>query len=385
MPCCGCIGAFQSGGKAMRVIQVLSGLHIGGVQSVVMSYYRHIDKSRVQFDFAIIDKDNGEYGEEVLRNGSRIFRVRDWSKDPLGFCKDFEAILKQNKDITAVHAHMNYFGALAAAVAKKCGIKNITVHAHSNYETKSFIKKLIRRVMRFIILKDASAMLACSEVAGEWLFGAKVVKSDRFCVLKNAIDYVPYFEALGKRDEYRSELGIAPEKKALVNVSSVTPVKNQAFLVDLLAALNKDGLDRYRLVIVGDGVLRKQLEQQAESLGVSGQVVFCGWQTDTAKYLAAGDVFVFPSLFEGFSIVTLEAQASGLDAVISDNVPDFAVVNERIVKKLELDIDKWKAYIEALAEKSPEQRLADCRESRTDEFDINICVKKLAEIYLREG
>ena len=368
----------------MRVIQVLSGLHIGGVQSVVMSYYRHIDKSKVQFDFAIIDKDNGEYGEEVLANGSRIFRVRDWSKDPLGFCKDFEAILKRNKDITAVHAHMNYFGALTAAVAKKCGIKNITVHAHSNYETKSFVKKIIRRAMRFIILKDASAMLACSAVAGEWLFGAKGVKSDRFCVLKNAIDYVPYCEALGKRGEYREELGIDPEKKVLVNVSSVTPVKNQAFLVDLLAALNKDEKDLYRLVIVGDGVLRKQIEQQAESLGVSGQVVFCGWQTDTAKYLAAGDVFVFPSLFEGFSIVTLEAQASGLDAVISDNVPDFAVVNERIVKKLELDIDKWKAYIKALSEKSAEQRLADCKESRTDEFDINVCVKKLAEIYLRE-
>ena len=367
----------------MRVIQVLSGLHIGGVQSVVMNYYRHIDKSKIQFDFAIIDKDNGEYGEEVLANGSRIFRVRDWSKDPLGFCKDFEAILKQNKDITAVHAHMNYFGALAAAVAKKCGIKNITVHAHSNYETKSFIKKVIRRVMRFIILKYASAMLACSEVAGEWLFGAKGVKSDRFSVLQNAIDYEPYREALGKRDEYRAELGIAPEKRVLVNVSSVTPVKNHAFLVDLLAALNKDGLDRYRLVIVGDGVLRKQIEQQAESLGVSGQVVFCGWQTDTAKYFAAGDIFVFPSKFEGFSIVTLEAQASGLDAVISDNVPDFAVVNRSIVKKLELDIDKWKAYIGSVPEKPLAERLQDAEKSKSAEFDIIGQVAVLSGIYLK--
>ena len=181
------------------------------------------------------------------------------------------------------------------------------------------------------------------------------------------------------RDKVRNDLGLTNEL-LIGHVGNFTGVKNHRFLLDIFAQIKKKR-SMAKLMLVGDGPLRNEIEKYAEQLGVLDDVIFMGVRSDVNELVQAMDFFVFPSLFEGLGIVAIEAQTSGLPCIISDTVPDEAIVTKNLVTVMSLNesAEKWADCIIA--------RLEEKRYSRVDEikakgYDVSETAKWLEEFYL---
>ena len=362
-----------------RVLHVLSGLHTGGVQSFVMNYYRAIDKDKIQFDFAVMDEIEGDLEEEALSLGARIFRLRSITDDRSGCLQDLMAVLKQNPEISVVHAHLNFLNYYVLKIARKCHINVRVSHSHSNYPASSLIVRLARTFLRQGIRRNATKMLACSNVAGVWLYGKRGVKSKKFRLIYNAIDYKPYFKALKQRDEIRKELGLSNET-VFIHVGSMSPVKNQDFLVDVMKCIVQQDKNK-KLYLIGDGSLRGLVEKKCCESSLERNISFWGNIRNVCDFLAAGDCFVFPSIFEGLPLSVIEAQFSGLPCIISEYVPKEVVLNEHSVCRLKLDINKWCEKMVKIENESITVRGNKGRELVGGNYDIFAQIKKLEDIY----
>lgn len=365
--------------RIKRVLHVLSGLHTGGVQSFVMNYYRAIDKDKIQFDFAVMDEVEGDLEEEALSLGARIFRLRSITDDRSGCLQDLIAVLKQNPEISVVHAHLNFLNYYVLKVARKCNINVRVSHSHSNYPASSLIVRLARIFLRQGIRRNATKMLACSNVAGVWLYGKRGVKNKNFRLIYNAIDYKPYFKALKQRNEIRKELGLSNET-VFVHVGSMSPVKNQNFLVDVMKYLVQQDKNK-KLLLIGDGDLRELVEKKCYESSLRENISFFGNRRNVCDFLAAGDCFVLPSLFEGLSLVTIEAQFSGLPCVISEHVPKDVILNESTLR-IPLDVKKWCKEMQKI-----EKGSIAVRENRAEKlvggnYDIELQVGNLLDVYI---
>ena len=367
----------------IRVLQVLSGLHLGGVQSVVMNYYRFIDKSAIQFDFAVMDKEKGGLEDEAVRLGAHIYRLPDIKEERKKFETELKNILRTHPEITIVHSHLNFLNYYVLRAAKQAGIKRRISHSHSNYKARSILVAMGRTILRKLIVKTATDLWACSEEAGIWLYGKTAVKGKRFRLIYNAVDIDLYSKALGRRDEFRKRLGFADEK-VLVHVGSLGKGKNQIFLLNVLYLLKgKD--EKAKLILIGGGKEEGYLREQTENLGITDKVIFTGWIQNVCDYLAAGDIFVFPSLFEGLPVSVLEAQASGLPCIISKAVPEEAIFDKGncSVEYAELDVETWADRICQIND-TLSDRETRVREYSDNKYNIRVAVVTLKQYYLEQ-
>ena len=226
-----------------------------------------------------------------------------------------------------------------------------------------------------MIPRYATKLFACSEAAGKWMF-----KGTEFEVLYNAIDAQQYSYNEDVRNRVRKEFGIAKETLVIGHVGRFSPPKNHAFLIEIFCDIVRRQPDS-KLLLVGDGILRKDIEKKCFDNAVWDKVIFTGLRGDVPDLLQAMDVFVFPSLFEGLGIVTIEAQASGLPCIISDKVPIECKITGGLVKqvKLEESAEYWALQ---LIESSNIERRNTLNEIRKAGFDVKENVKKLEKIYL---
>ena len=186
---------------------------------------------------------------------------------------------------------------------------------------------MIKNLLQYPIRRTADCFFACSIPAGKWLFGKKVVNSNRFKVLKNAIDTKKYTFDYEKRIRIRNEFGITEDAFVVGHVGRFVDVKNHTFLIDIFKEITNKNNNAI-LLLVGEGELKASIKNKAISLGLSNKVVFTGLRDDIPNILSAMDVFVFPSLFEGLGIVAVEAQAAGLHTICADTIPSEARITD---------------------------------------------------------
>ena len=208
-------------------------------------------------------------------------------------------------------------------IAKKYGLKTI-IHSHSTSNGKGLsavIKKWLQYPLRF----QADYFLACSKEAGEWLYGNKIIKNNRFHILNNAINASNYIYSETTRNRIREELHINSSAFVVGHVGRFTYAKNNLFLIDIFKSVH-DKNPNAVLLLVGDGELKEQIQEKVKVLNLQNCVIFTGVRNDIPALLSAMDVFVFPSVFEGLGIVAVEAQASGLHTICADTIPEEAKV-----------------------------------------------------------
>ena len=365
--------------KAKRVLHVLSGLHTGGVQSFVMNYYRAIDKNKIQFDFVVMDKNEGNLEKEAISLGARIFRLRNIEDDRRGFLQDLERVLKEHQEIFAIHTHLNFLNYYILKIAKKCHIKKRVSHSHSNYPASTLLVNIARIFLRVGIRNYSTKLAACSNSAGLWLYGKCGIKSKKFELIYNAIDYNPYLHALRERDKLRQKMGLL-NTTVFIHVGSISLVKNQSFLVDLMDFFTQHNKKK-KLLLIGDGKLRSVIEKQIRDKGLQNDVVLFGNRNDVWDYLAASDCFLLPSIFEGLPISLIEAQFSGLPCVISNFVSDEAILSGSLVYKLPLDVRKWYEKINTIDIKTTEMREREGQQLIGSNYDIVKQCKRLEQLY----
>ena len=320
----------------IRVLHVVTYMGRGGLETMLMNYYRHIDRDKVQFDFLVHRDFEADYDQEILALGGKIYHLPPLNPIGREYLLQLEAFFAEHREYKIVHCHLDCMAGIPLRMAKKYDVPIRIAHAHNSNQIKN-TKYLLKLFYRGIIPKYATKLFACGDKAGTWMFRTK-----KFKVLNNAIDAKQYVYSSTVAAEVREMLGILPDELVCGHVGRFMTQKNHDFLLRVFAQMP----DYTKLLLVGDGELRKPMEKLAEELGVRNRVLFMGIRDDVNRLLQAMDVFVFPSLFEGLPVSVIEAQAAGVPCILSDQVSrESKLVDEVEFLSLNESTEAWVQHI----------------------------------------
>lgn len=268
----------------------------GGVESVVMNYYRNIDKSKVQFHF-ICDEDSTDIPyDEIEKLGGKVIVVPPYQK-LFKYQKELYKIFKEN-NYKIVHSHINALSVFPLRIAKKAGVPIRIAHSHSTSNKKEWKKNIVKNILRPFSKLYANKFFACTKHAGEWLFGKKIIERKELNVINNAIDLKKFEFNEKTREDLRKELGIKEDTLIIGHVGRFMKQKNHEFLIEVFKELIKKN-DNSILMLIGQGPLLNDMKQKVRDLKIEDKVKFMGQVTDVEKYYNIMDVFLFPSIYEG--------------------------------------------------------------------------------------
>lgn len=361
-------------GKPIRVAHVIGKMVGGGVEAVIMNYYRHIDRDRIQFDF-IIDSDSTVVpAEEIEGLGARLYEVPPYQR--LGeYQKSLGGLLDTNA-YPIVHSHINTLSVFPLCVAKRAGVPVRIAHSHATMGRGEIKRNLMKLTLRPFANVYPTERVACSRYAGEWLFG----KNADFTVIPNAVELDSFRFDAAARAEMRAAWGAGEGCCVVGNLGRMESTKNQSFLIDVFARMHAEHPESM-LVIAGCGSLRESLEEKTCDMGLTNCVRFLGQVGDVSRIYQGMDVFALPSLYEGFGMALLEAQLAGVPSVVSDRVsPEVVLTDGCKLLSLEDGTDAWAHAIWMQFGRG------GCREMAKrafERFDIDNAAKKLEEFYLK--
>lgn len=330
----------------MKVLHVVGKMNLGGTESFLMNLFRNIDNDKCKFEFLTYYEEDelGYFDEEIVSMGGVIHRVRPakyWNA-PIFISNIREVIRKGGYDV--VHAHTTYNAGFALYAAYKENVPVRVVHSHNtNTGNKSFLKEMYQFVMKKTINTFSTNYLACSNAAACHMFSKKNMLTDRYAFLPNSVDLKSFLSLKNKQyvSDFKEELNISQDTKIVGHVGRFGKAKNHDFIIKLFSALTKEN-SHYHLILVGDGQSRSLIESYVLNEGIQDKVSFLGLRSDISKIMSIMDVFILPSLYEGFGIVLLEAQASGLPCIVSENVQPEADLKIGLFEQVPLvDEAKW--------------------------------------------
>lgn len=329
--------------EPIRVAQIIGKWLGGGVESVVMNYYRHIDRTKIQFDF-ICDEDsmNIPY-EEIEKMGGKVILIPPYQK-VFKYHKKLKEVLKSD-GYKIVHSHINTLSVFSLFAAKCAGVPVRIAHSHSTTNKKEKKKNLLKQVLRPFSKVFATDYMCCSELAGRWLFGNKEYDNGNVYLLNNAIDLDKFKYDEEKRKEKRKELNIEDSTLVIGHVGRFVEQKNHRFLIDIFNEVHKQK-ENSILMLVGQGPLMEEIKEKVKILGLEKNVMFLGQRSDINELYQVMDLLLFPSLYEGLGMVVVEAQISGLPCVVSTEIPKIAKVTKKITfVNLENKTETWNEVI----------------------------------------
>lgn len=362
----------------LRIIHVLGGLNRGGAETMIMNLYRNIDRTKIQFDFIIHTDIEQEYEKEVLELGGRIYRFPKFlGKNYLSIRNRWKNFFLNHPEYKILHSHVRSYASVYIPIAKKYGLVTI-IHSHSTSNGKGILA-MAKNIMQFPLRYQSDYFFGCSKEAGEWLFGKRIINSDKYYMLPNAIDVEKFKFDSDKRVEIRAELGME-NKFVIGTIGRLAEPKNHKFLIDVFEEIHKKNRET-QLLIVGDGDLRMALQEQVKRLRLENSVIFIGSKGNVQDYYQAMDVFAFPSLWEGFGIVAIEAQCSGLRCVISEKVPTSVDMQIGLVEIA--SIKNKEEWCEKLLKRDRNRsRSSQIQAVKRSGYDVYESARKLQKFYI---
>lgn len=315
----------------VRILNVLGTTNLGGAESRVMELYRALDRDKVQFDFLVHTDQDGQYSEEIRSLGGRIYsvpRFQVWNI--LSYKKALRKFFREHNEFAAVQGHMTSTASIYLPIAKKAGVPVTIAHARSAGVDRG-IKGTITKLIRYPLKYRADYCFTCSAEAGEAVYGRQWVERGNVWTIPNAIDVRRFAYNPTVRAEVRAELGIA-DKFVIGHIGRFGFMKNHSYLIDIFAELCRMRDDAV-LVLIGKGELEEEIRARVNASGVADKVLFLGNRFDVERYYQAFDYFVFPSVFEGLPGSVVEAQASGLCCLVSDQVTKEVGLTELVTYK----------------------------------------------------
>lgn len=310
-----------------------------GITSVILNYFRNMDRSNMQIDFVTPNQISDEYMEELKEANSRVFYI-DRKGSPIKYFIKLTKLLKKEK-YNIIHIHGNssmmLLDLIPAVIAR---IPVRVVHSHNTLCNHILLHKLLNPLFRMCYTHG----FACGHDAGRWLYGNR-----KFIELKNGINVNFYRFDEKVREQYRKKLGIG-NKIVLGHVGNFIEQKNHTFLIDLFSDLLKSN-SNYVLLLISDGALMDEIKNKVERLGISDNVIFLGKTPEVNKYLQAMDIFLLPSLYEGLPVVLIEAQCSGVPCIVSEKVSAEANITGTMKFVNINHTSSWISEIEACAAK----------------------------------
>ena len=324
--------------RPLRIAQVLNRMDSGGIEAVVMNYYRHIDRDRIQFDFYFAAGSTFPQREELERLGAGIFPVPSYSH-PLAYhralCRAFKA-----GDYTIVHAHLSTMSVFALFAAWRAGVPVRICHNHTTAHWGEGKKTLLKYILRPFNKLFATDYFACGEKAGRWMYGNRCFDAGRVHVMPNAIDTKKFEYDQAARIRLREELKIPQDAFVVGHVGRFMYQKNHPFLLQVFKEVLRLRENAF-LLLVGEGELQQTIRQSVREQSLEGKVIFTGARQDVSKLYSAMDVFCLPSFYEGLPVVALEAQANGLPCVFSDRMTEEILLTSKAIQLALDNPERW--------------------------------------------
>lgn len=323
----------------IRILQCVNNMHRAGLETVLMNYYRNIDRTKIQFDFLMHRSEQSDYDDEIESLGGRIYRApRLYPQNYPAYFAFMRQFFAEHPEYWIVHSHIDSMSYLPLLAAKRAGVPVRIAHSHSaslDRDAKYLLKQLYRMALGVV----ATHRFSCGQAAGEFLFRGK----DFLCI-PNAIDAEQFRYREAVRLAKRQELGLE-DQLVLGHAGRFTAVKNHTFLLEVFFEVLKKRPDGI-LLLVGTGELEARMRNKAEGLGISGSVRFLGSRSDMCGLYQAMDILVMPSFYEGVPLVGLEAQFSGLPCIFSDRVSQEVCFTDNChFLSLELGPEHWAEQI----------------------------------------
>lgn len=384
--------------ETIRVLHVFGGLGLGGAESRIMDLYRQMDPGEIQFDFLVHSSARNHapvgsgthshnsslparkpefYDDEVLRLGGHIYELPKFKVyNYLSYRKAVEDFFREHHEFRVVQGHMTSTAGIYLPIAKKCGVPVTVAHSRNAGVVKG-PKGLATKFFRRNLVRKADYCFACSELAGEDVFGRKAMEQGRVRIIHNAIDAGRFTYNDAKRTRMRERLGVT-DNLVIGHVGRFNYQKNHPYLIEIFAQLNMIRQDAV-LFLLGEGPDQDAIREKCRVLGIEDKVRFLGNQRQPEEYYQAMDFFLLPSFFEGLPGVLVEAQAAGLKCLVSDTVTREAKVTDLVTYlSIEQPAEEWAKEIQR---QDGYDRADTCRIIKDAGFDVAAQAKAYRDFY----
>lgn len=355
-----------------RILHFQGRMGLGGAESFMMNLYRKIDRSSYQFDFLIYDdyEEVTDYHEEVKSLGGRFFTVTNPKKNIFKYLIEVNSLLKK-ETFDIVHNEVYFGGGVNLWLAKRNGIEKRIAHSHSVEDGKgnSITLRILRFFLTKLLLNMATDYLAVSEKAGKSLF-----KDTPFIVVHNGIDLSLYKRSQVRIKEVKKRLNLTNNSVIIGTVGRLEKEKNHFFLVDVFNEINRIDQDT-KLLIIGEGSLREQLQSYITERGLSKSIILLGNRRDIPDMLCILDVFVMTSYYEGLPMAALEAQASKKKLVLSEGVSRETKLTPNVsFVSLELSKSDW-------AQKILQKPYGNELTAELNSYNVDYTLQQMLKVY----
>ena len=362
----------------IRVAQIIGKWLGGGVEAVVMNYYRHIDTSKIQFDFICDDDSTDIPYEEIEKRGGKVILVPPYQK-LTSYLKTLKKIFKEG-GYKIVHSNINTLSVFPLYAARKAGVPVRIAHSHSTSSKKEWKKNLVKNLLRPFSKCYPTHYFCCSEVAGRYLFGNSFYNKGKVSLWRNAVETERFKYNEEIRKLKRKELGIADSTFVVGHIGRFVAQKNHEALIDIFAEIHKRNADSL-LVLAGKGPLMEHIKEKVSKLGLEKAVLFLGQRKDAAELYQAFDTVVLPSLYEGLVVVMIEAQAAGLKCFCADTVsPETKITPDLEFIPAATAPSEWAEKIISGCQSF--ERKDSLEYIKSAGYDISTEAKKLEDFYL---
>lgn len=299
----------------IRILQCVNDMHRAGLETMLMNYYRNIDRNEIQFDFLTHRPNPSDYDDKILSLGGKVYYApRLYPQNYPAYFKWMAKFFKEHPEYQIVHSHIDSMSYLPLKAAKKAGIPHRIAHSHNTSIDKDF-KYPLKQLFRFELPHVANHYLACGQDAGKFMYGKR-----NFMVVPNAVDAKHFYYNEEVREAKREELGLKDGQFVVGHVGRLSYQKNHKFILEIFREVAQMDAS-FVLMLVGTGEKEEKIKEQIKELELEDRVMMLGNRGDVAELYQAMDVFILPSLFEGIPVVGVEAQFAGLPVLFSDKVP----------------------------------------------------------------
>lgn len=364
----------------VRVLQVVFQMDRAGLETMLMNYYRNMDRKKVQFDFLMCHDGIFDYDGEILDMGGRIYHIPSLSPQNIRqHLKGLKQFFAAHREYQIIHCHLDALSSFALRAAKISKVPVRIAHSHNNGFERNW-KYPLRVITKTIIPLYATDLWACSKEALQFMFRIRTC-GVRTAIIPNAIDSSRFVFSYKKRQEFRRLQGLEG-KYVIGHIGRFVYQKNHDYLLSVFAVFHKVHRNSV-LLLAGEGPEKERIRQKTAAEGLSDAVRFLPPQADVSDLYAAMDVFLLPSRFEGFGMVLLEAQASGLPCVVSDRVSPSSSISEQVQRlSLELPPEEWAEVTWTACQKLTTEMRQQNTVPSLGQYELCAAVQKLQERYL---
>lgn len=373
--------------KKVKVLHVFKNMERGGAETLIMNIFRIIDRNKIQFDFLLTSEKEGSYCEEIRKLGGTIYKLDKFSnKKPIKNMKNIIKTIKQNGGYDVIHIPMMFYSGWVCLSAWIAGVPNRIVHSHNADEihNNSILRKLYITFSRILINMFSTCKIACGERARDFLFGNSKKVKEQTIILKNGID-ISKFQNVSENKilKTKKQLGIKIDEMIVGEVARFSEQKNHRFYIDFARYLKNNKL-MVKIILVGDGKLRKSIEKKVKDNQLEEYFIFTGIREDIPELLNIFDVFCMPSLYEGFPVSIVESLAAGTPCVVSENISKETNLIDGMVKYISIQEEpkKWYEEIKKISNKNfNKSNIKSILEEKG--YSIEKTTEKLQKIYLK--